>query len=256
MSGIWVVLEERAGKVSRMSWEAAAAAQALGTLTGQAVNAVTPGAVTEAIAGEAAAKAFAKVVRVEHALLAAYTADGFTRSLYEFVRTVEPAYVVFPHTYQVRDFAPALAARFGQSLIGDVNGLSEGPTFARQLMQGKFQGAYKHAGAGPCFVSVQSGAFRAEGLAEGSATVEIAADTLRYRFGTGVTDFLICGQCGVYVGAVSDVGGRTYVTLNLNAFDDPHPELAAMPVSYEGEARGDRLGRRAARWTPARIVGG
>jgi electron transfer flavoprotein alpha subunit len=178
MSGIWVVLEERAGKASRMSWEAAAAAQELGKLTGQAVNAVVPGAATEAIAAEAAAKGFAKVVRVEHALLAAYTADGFTLALDEFLRTVDPAYVVFPHTYQVRDFAPALAARFGQSLIGDVNGLSEGPTFARQLMQGKFEGAYKHAGAGPCFVSLQSGAFRAETLAEGSAAVETFAPAL------------------------------------------------------------------------------
>jgi hypothetical protein len=90
----------------------------------------------------------------------------------------------------------------------------------------------------------------------GSATLEIAADTRRYRFGAGVTDFLICGTCGVYVGAVSKVESRSYVTLNLNAFDDPCPDLAATPVSYEGEARDDRLGRRAARWTPVRVTGG
>ena len=39
-------------------------------------------------------------------------------------------------------------------------------------------------------------------------------------------------------GAAAEVDGRVYATLNLNAFDDPRPELAATPVSYEGESAG------------------
>jgi len=70
--------------------------------------------------------------------------------------------VVFPHTYQVRDYAPKLAARLGQVLIGDVTGFAEGPVFVRQLMQGRLNGSYRHSGNGPCFVSVQAGAFRAD----------------------------------------------------------------------------------------------
>ena len=70
-------------------------------------------------------------------------------------------YVVFPHTYQVRDYAPALACRMGQVLIGDVVAIEEGPSFVRQLMQGRLNGSYRHSGDGPCFVSVQAGAFRA-----------------------------------------------------------------------------------------------
>ncbi len=68
---------------------------------------------------------------------------------------------VFPHTYQVRDFAPALATRFGQVLIGDVIGdCMSGPVFVRQLMQGKLNADYRQTGAGPWFVSVQAGSFR------------------------------------------------------------------------------------------------
>ena len=48
--------------------------------------------------------------------------------------------MVFPHTYQVRDYAPALAARMGQVLIGDVVAIGDGPVFTRQLMQGRLNG--------------------------------------------------------------------------------------------------------------------
>ncbi|UWZ82885.1 electron transfer flavoprotein subunit alpha/FixB family protein [Occallatibacter riparius] len=178
MSGIWVVLEERDGRVGRASWEALAAGQKLASLTGKALNAAVIGASTEALAGETAAKAVGKVARVEHALLAAYTPDGYTIALHQFFEQEQPEFVVFPHTYQVRDFAPALAARMNEVLISDVVGIAEGPVFTRQLMQGRLAGAYRHRGNGPCFVSVQAGAFRAEEVGAGSAEVTTFAPTI------------------------------------------------------------------------------
>lgn len=172
MSGIWVVLEERDGRTSRISWEALAAGQQLGKQTGLAVNAIVLGAQTEPLAAEASAKAVTRIVRLEHALLSPYTPDGFTVALEQFFRKEQPAYVVFPHTYQVRDYAPALAARMGQVLIGDVTAMGDRPVFIRQLMQGRLSGEYRHSGAGTCFVSVQSGAFRADQAEAGAATVE------------------------------------------------------------------------------------
>jgi electron transfer flavoprotein alpha subunit len=165
---VLVVLEERNGKISRISWEAAAAANQLAAgqpVTAQ-VAAVVVGAQTEALAAEAAAKSFARVIRVEHPLLAPYTPDAFCAALHQLIQKESPAYIVFPHTYQVRDYAPALATRMGQVLLGDVVSIGEGPTFTRQLMQGRLNGDYKPAGSGPCFVSVQAGAFRAENAEE------------------------------------------------------------------------------------------
>jgi electron transfer flavoprotein alpha subunit len=173
MSGVAVVLEERGGRIARMSWEALAAGHALGALVGQPVNAVLPGAQTEALAAEIATKGIGKVVRLEHALLAEYTSDGFTLALEQFIRAEKPGYLVFPHTYQVRDYAPALAARLGEVLIGDVTALSDGPVFVRQLMQGRLSGEYRHSGSGPCFVSVQSGAFRADPAESAPASIEM-----------------------------------------------------------------------------------
>jgi|HubBroStandDraft_1064217.scaffolds.fasta_scaffold34518_2 electron transfer flavoprotein alpha subunit len=171
MSGVLTVLEQRDGAIGRISWEALAAGQWLGTKLSFEVTAAVIGADTAAPATEIAGKAVAKVVRIEHPLLAQYTSDGFSRALEQFIEQEKPDYIVFPHTYQVRDFAPALAARLGEVLISDVVAISEGPVFTRQLMQGRLQGSYRHAGSGPCFVSVQAGAFRADALQAGTAEV-------------------------------------------------------------------------------------
>ncbi len=163
---ILLVLEESNGSVKRASWEALAAAQRLGPR--ESITAVVIGAQTETLAAEAAAKPVGKVIRVEHPQLAQYTADGFACALETLLQNQSSTkYVVFPHTYQVRDYAPALACRMGQVLIGDVVGIEEGPRFVRQLMQGRLTGSYRPSGDGPCFVSVQAGAFRPDETAAG-----------------------------------------------------------------------------------------
>ena len=171
---VLLVLEESSGKIKRASWEALAAALRLGPA--ESITAVVIGAQTEALAAEAAAKPVGKVVRVEHPLLADYTADGFCAALQQLIQNESPTQVVFPHTYQVRDYAPALACRMGEVLIGDVVEIDEGPVFTRQLMQGRLNASYRHSGNGPCFVSVQAGAFRADGL-DSSANAEPAPIT-------------------------------------------------------------------------------
>ncbi len=183
---IFLVLEESGGKIRRASWEALAAALKLGPA--QDVTAVVIGAQTGTLAAEAATKGIGKVVRVEHPLLAHYTADGFSLALHDLIQEKRPTQVVFPHTYQVRDYAPALACKFGQVLIGDVIAIEDGPIFTRQLLQGRLIGTYRHNGNGPCFVSVQAGAFRADELAAqvsaAPAPIEVftpALDTAQIR---------------------------------------------------------------------------
>ncbi|MGA2249756.1 electron transfer flavoprotein subunit alpha/FixB family protein [Terracidiphilus sp.] len=178
MSAIFVILEENNGQISRISWEALAAGAALATQTSLPLHAVVIGASTEALAAEAAAKQVAGVTRIEHALLAQYTPDGWTAALHQFLTANPATYIVFPHTYQVRDYAPALAARMNQVLIGDITGISAGPVFARQLLQGRLSGSYKQTGDGPCFISVQAGAFRADAIAAGSAQIATFAPTI------------------------------------------------------------------------------
>ncbi|MDR3739987.1 MAG: electron transfer flavoprotein subunit alpha/FixB family protein [Terracidiphilus sp.] len=178
MSGVWVVVEEQKNHIGRISWEALAAGQVLAQLEGLPLHAIVPGAQTLALADEASTKALASVVRLEHALLSPYTSDSFLVALEQFLRTVQPDYAVFPHTYQVRDYAPVLAARFGKAFISDVTGIDVGPVFHRQLMQGRINGTYRVTAGAPCFLSVQSGSFRPDLVASGTAPVELYTPTL------------------------------------------------------------------------------
>jgi electron transfer flavoprotein alpha subunit len=179
MNGVLVVLEYRteAGQPvwNRLSWEALAAGQELARNTGQPMMAAVAGEATASAAAEAARKKLERVYAVEHELLHRYTAEGFVAALEQLIRAIQPSYVMFPHTYQVRDFAPRLAARLGQTLIADIVGIridAAHPVFVRQLMQGKLNADYRHFGEGPCFVSTQAGTFRPETVEAGSCEVE------------------------------------------------------------------------------------
>jgi electron transfer flavoprotein alpha subunit len=168
-------MEQQNGQWHRMSWEALAAGVELGRQTGQPVFAAVPGSNVGALAGEAASKAVAKVHAVEHELLKDYTPDAFTAALEQVIKQHGPSVVLFPHTYQVRDYAPKLATRFRQNLLSDVvqiRGDGGSPIFVRQLFQGKMNGDFRPAGSGPFFASIQASSYRADTLESGSAQVE------------------------------------------------------------------------------------
>jgi len=174
MSGVLVILEYRGGW-NRMSWEALAAGQEIAAQTNQPLMAAVAGGNLVEAAVDLAGKPLARAFTVRHALLEEYTADGFVAAFEQLVTALHPELVLFPHTYQVRDFAPRLAARFEQSLIADViaiNLQSGRPVFVRQLLQGKLNADYIHTATGPCFASLQAGAFRADALSSSQCTVE------------------------------------------------------------------------------------
>ena len=91
---------------------------------------------------------------------------------------------------------------------------------------------------------------------EGRAEIRLAVplDQATYRFASRQAAYLVCPRCGVYLGATIAAEEGSFATLNLNAFDDPHPELAAAPVSYDGQSPAEKLERRKRLWTPATIV--
>src|SRR6202158_744974 len=181
---ILVVTEQRQGKWNNASFETLAAAQQIAKDTSSAVSALVIGKGVAAFADEVAAKNVGEVRKVEHDLLEAYTADGYCAALKQVVESAKPELVLFPHTYQVRDFAPKLAAMLGKGMIGDCIGYrneSGKLVFVRQMFQGKTVADVTFAGAAPWFASFQSGAFRADLLAahpSGKAPVNAVAVTL------------------------------------------------------------------------------
>ncbi|MDQ1468812.1 MAG: electron transfer flavoprotein alpha subunit [Bryobacterales bacterium] len=175
MSGVLVVLEQNPGGLHKMALEALAAGQQFGSELGLPVFAAVLGSGVEPVAQTIAGYKLDKVHALDHELLKDYTPDGYTSALRQLIEAHQPAYVVFPHTYQVRDFAPKLATALGRVLVSDVIGhrVENGSLVAiRQLFQGKMNADVRLEGPGPHFISVQAGAFRADKLEAGSAPVE------------------------------------------------------------------------------------
>jgi electron transfer flavoprotein alpha subunit len=169
---ILVVTEQRAGKWSKVSFEILAAAQQIAEQTKSSVTGVVIGKGVASLADELAGYHLDEVLLLEHNLLDQYTPDGFTLALKQIVESVKPDLVLFPHTYQVRDFAPALAASLGKGMIGDCTTYREEGgklIFVRQMFQGRTVADVVFSGDAPWIASFQASAFRAD-LAKKHAT--------------------------------------------------------------------------------------
>jgi len=165
---ILVITELRQGKWNNTSFETLAAAQQIAKDTSSTVSALVVGKSVAAFAGDLASKSVAEVLLLEHDLLDSYTPDGYCIALKQVVESTKPDLILFPHTYQVRDFAPQLAAMLGRGMIGDCIGYryeSGRLIFVRQMFQGKTAADVTFQSAAPWFASFQSGSFRADLLA-------------------------------------------------------------------------------------------
>jgi len=173
---ILVVVEQREGKLNRVSWETLTGAQAITTESGWPLEAAVVGNGVGEIAKEIAGKKVSKVYELEAANLEPYTPDGFVAALKPFIEQHQPRLVLMPHTYQVRDFAPKLAAALDRGLISDAIGYkyeSGRLLLTRQMFQGKFAADVSFVGDPPYFATFQNGAFRGDKVEEGSAVAPV-----------------------------------------------------------------------------------
>ena len=154
---ILVVAEQRDGALNRASWEALAAAQQIGGKIKVAILGVR----LDRAAEELATADVAEVLVLDANALELYTADGFVRALTSLIETESPTLIVFSHTYQSRDFVPALAGALDRALITDcVRAVRRDDTlvFSRPMFQGKLMADVVPLGPAPHIVTFQSGA--------------------------------------------------------------------------------------------------
>jgi electron transfer flavoprotein alpha subunit len=183
---ILVIAEQREGKLNRATWEAIAAAQQLAG--GMPIGVAVLGASTGTLGQELAAAAVADVLVAEHAALEPYTPDAYAAAASALIDAAKPVFVLLPHTYQTRDFAPLLAARIRKPLVTDVtgiNGTRADATFTRPMFQGKLAAQVKPQGGSPAIITVQIGAFRADAVQKGGSaavkTVDVQIDASAIR---------------------------------------------------------------------------
>ena len=184
---VLVIAEQRDGKLNRATWESIAAAQqAKGD-----ISVVVLGSGVDALATELAAAAARGIIVVDDRHLAQYTADGYVQALEQLIKAETPSHVFLPHTYQTRDFAPALAARLGAPLVSDVvSTKSQGSdlVYVRPVFQGKLNADVVANGPAPHLATFQIGAYRADAAQRGSqaapvrkASVNVDAAAIRQR---------------------------------------------------------------------------
>ncbi|MFZ0211762.1 MAG: electron transfer flavoprotein subunit alpha/FixB family protein [Candidatus Acidiferrales bacterium] len=182
---ILLITEQREAKWNKVSFETLAAAQQIATQVKGSLSGVVIGQGVAGLAEELAGYQLEEVLLVENALLDKYTPDGYSIALKQVIEQTKPDLVLFPHTYQVRDFAPKLAASLGKGMIGDCVGYrcENGKLiFVRQMFQGRTAADVVFQGSAPWLASFQAGAFRADLAAKkesGKAPVKPVSIELR-----------------------------------------------------------------------------
>lgn len=173
---ILAITEQRDGMWNRTSFETLVAAQQLAAVTRGELRAAVVGKGVAGLADELAATKLAEVLLAEHDLLEKYTPDGFSLALKQVVERAKPELVLLPHTYQVRDFAPKLAASLGRGLVADCIGYRHDGgklVFIRQMFQGRTAADVTFTGDAPWFATFQAGSFRADQLEQGGGKATV-----------------------------------------------------------------------------------
>jgi electron transfer flavoprotein alpha subunit len=184
---ILVVVEQREGKLNRVSWETITAGQALAAETGWTLEVAVVGGGVGNFANEVAAKKVAKVYAIESSRLEPYTPDAFSAALKQFIESKQPKLVLMPHTYQVRDFIPKLATAMGRTAISDCIGYKKQGDklqFTRQMFQGKLAADVSFTCDAPWFVTFQNGAFRGDKVETGAGAAPV--ETVNVQIADGV----------------------------------------------------------------------
>ena len=76
----------------------------------------------------------------------------------------------------------------------------------------------------------------------------------RYHFGLKTVDFLICKNCGNYIGAVQQVDGQLFGIMNANLTENRGDRFGeANHAFFEQETAEERSARRKDVWTPATL---
>jgi len=184
---ILIVLEENNGQIHRMGLESIAAGQRLSDEMGLTAGALVLGGNADGLADQASKYQLGEVLKVNDALLESYSADGYSEAVKQIIDQENPTYVLFGHTYQVRDYVPRLSAKLSQPFLVDniaIRVENGQPIFTKQMFNAKLSADVEANGSGPFLVSFQSAAFSMDAAAAGSASIRestVQLDTAMIR---------------------------------------------------------------------------
>ncbi len=79
----------------------------------------------------------------------------------------------------------------------------------------------------------------------------------RYSFGLKTADFVLCRNCGTYMGCILTDGEAAYGIVNIRTLNDK-ALFTSQPIAadYDSEDQSGRIARRKSKWTPAVVIAG
>lgn len=116
---VYVIAEQRDGKIMKVSYELIGKARELADDLGQEVVAVLMGSGVEAVAGDLAKAGADKVVVVDDPMLAEYVTEPYTKAVTAVIKAQDPEIVIFGASSIGRDLAPRVSARIHTGLTAD-----------------------------------------------------------------------------------------------------------------------------------------
>ena len=124
---VFVIAEQRDGKIMKVSYELIGKARELANDLGQDVVAVLMGSGIEAVAGDLAKAGADKVIVVDDPILAEYVTEPYAKATTAVIKANDPEIVLFGASSIGRDLAPRVSARIHTGLTADCTKLEIDP---------------------------------------------------------------------------------------------------------------------------------
>ena len=172
---ILVVLEDNNGAIHRMSLEAIVAAQKISSKLKSKITVLAIGKNAEALALEASKYELNEILKINSSSLNSYSSDGYAIAIEQIILEHDFKYVLFGHTYQVRDYVPKISAKLMRPFLADniKMSISDGSIeFTKQTFNAKLLADIQTSDSGLYLVSFQSASFSSDDLKPGSSEIK------------------------------------------------------------------------------------
>lgn len=136
-NGVWIITEQREGKLKKISFELLTIGRKLASKTGEPLAAILLGHNVEKLPHELDGYGAEKIFVCDDETLKDYSNEGYTKVIADLVKLHQPSMLLGGATAQGKDLLPRVAARLQTGLASDCVGLEinqEGHLVAKRPM--------------------------------------------------------------------------------------------------------------------------
>ncbi len=176
--GIWVFVEQRDGKIKKVTYELLSAGRKVADSLGEELCAVLPGKGVSGLAPGLGEYGADKVFVLESDSLEKYTTDGFANAVAALAKEKDPSAILMGCTVAGRDLAAQVAQKLGTGLMTDCTdmALENGQlVFTRPIYAGKAFVKASCPEARPVMATIRPNVLSIEGTQAGRTAEAVSA---------------------------------------------------------------------------------